>query len=52
MQLKDLPVVDIYLGHDYSLMKDLPGAQAPGSAAPDQLKQELANVRGLCLGNL
>ncbi|MCE4289785.1 GspE family protein [Xanthomonas hortorum pv. vitians] len=49
MQLKDLPVVDIYLGHDYSLMKDLPGAQAPGSAAPEELKQELANVRGQCL---
>ncbi|UXF74684.1 GspE family protein (plasmid) [Stenotrophomonas maltophilia] len=49
MLLKDLPVVDIYLGHDYSLMKDLPGAHAPGSAAPVELKDELASVRGQCL---
>lgn len=49
MQLKDLPIVDIYLGHDYCDIKDLPGALAPRSAAPVDLKDELDGVRRKCL---
>ncbi|MDQ1090593.1 Tfp pilus assembly ATPase PilU [Xanthomonas sacchari] len=49
MQLRDLPIVDIYLGHDYCDIKDLPGSQSPRSSAPQELAEELLAVRTMCL---
>lgn len=48
MALRDLPVVDIYLGHDYCDLKGLRG-EYPREPAPVELAGELDAIRLKCL---
>lgn len=48
MQLADLPLIDLYLGVDFSEYRDKPGDDAPRLVVPDECMTEIHAVREHC----
>jgi Tfp pilus assembly pilus retraction ATPase PilT len=48
MPLADLPLIDLYIGEDFSEYRDKPGDDAPRLVVPEQYAEEVRQIRAAC----